>query len=95
MADESSVAACPRCATLEEEVVRLRMERQLLIEQLGSERARANAMFLTYAPPPPPEVPPLQLRHKLVDALNDFLYRLPGYQMARRAGQAVLKATSG
>jgi hypothetical protein len=96
MSDPTPSVPCPRCATLEEQVHRLTMERQLLVERLAAERARANAMFVPQPPPPPaPPAPPAELRHRLVDSLNSMIYRVPGYGLARRLGQAVVKVAAG
>lgn len=86
---------CARCRVLEEQVFRLTMERQLLVERLADERERANAVIvglpLPSAAPSPAAAPvePKPLRYQLVDRINEAVYRMPGYEMARRLAQSL------
>jgi hypothetical protein len=92
--DDHTNGDCGKCKALEEQLFRLTMQRQLLVEQLADERERANALFVSYPPQerieaavqlqPPPEAEPKPLRYHVVDHLNDAVSRLPGYELARR-----------
>jgi hypothetical protein len=83
---------CANCQALQEQIYRLTMERQLLVEQLADERERANALFVNYPPPPRVEVAPptatdggaKPLRYQVIDQINEAVCRLPGYELARR-----------
>jgi hypothetical protein len=52
---------CLNCARLRDEIARLAVDRQRLIELLASERERANALFVSYPPQGPGTVswPPM------------------------------------
>jgi hypothetical protein len=92
--DDHSNGDCGKCKALEEQLFRLTMERQLLVEQLAEERERANALFVSYPPqerleaaaqlqlPVEAEIKPL--RYQVVDQLNYAVSHLPGYELARR-----------
>jgi len=81
---------CAKCKALEEQIFRLTMERQLLVERLADERERANALFVSY---PPQHAEPVvetaisdekPLRYTVIDSINEAVCRLPGYELARR-----------
>ena len=87
-------ALCARCNELEKRVQALEFEREHLLAQVAQEKARADALFVSFPPlspnahPPPPLSTELPLRYKLVDALNDTIKRkLPGaHRLVKRAG---------
>jgi len=99
MAVESTEAAtgCANCAKLREQIARMSVERQKLLELLAAERERSNALFVGYPPQGgmnsdsalSPEWQSLEkpLRYKVADKLNDAVKKaLPGaHGVARRA----------
>jgi hypothetical protein len=59
--ETQKIGECLNCARLRDEIARLAVDRQRLIELLASERERANALFVSYPPQGPGTVswPPM------------------------------------